>query len=249
MEKGAASWLTYADRLYQLPLGMIGIAMGVALLPALSRRLRAGDEIGAKTSLNRAIEIAAFLTLPAAFALAVIPQFLIGGLFERGAFTSETTEQVALALRYGLPAFVMLKILTPAFFAREDTKTPMIFAGVSALINVTLGVYLFFTIGFYGLALATSVAAWVNVICLGWLLIKDDSFAPDMRLLSRLPRIAMACAAMAVGLIAIATPMSKYLTGNFAKDFIVLGAVCGVGFVIYAAAAALLRAFNMTRRP
>jgi len=157
MQKGAASWLTYADRLYQLPLGMIGIAMGVALLPALSRRLRAGDEMGAKTSLNRAIEIAAFLTLPAAFALAVIPQFLIGGLFERGAFTTETTEQVALALRmfaYGLPAFVMLKILTPAFFAREDTKTPMIFAGVSALINVTLGVYLFFTIGFYGLALA-----------------------------------------------------------------------------------------------
>ena len=249
MEKGAASWLTYADRLYQLPLGMIGIAMGVALLPALSRRLRAGDEDGARTSLNRAIEIAAFLTLPAAFALAVIPQFLISGLFERGAFTAETTEQVALALRmfaYGLPAFVMLKILTPAFFAREDTKTPMIFAGLSALINVTLGVYLFFTIGFYGLALATSVAAWVNVVCLGWLLIRDDSFAPDMRLLSRLPRIAMASAAMAVALIAIAAPMSKYLTGSFAKDFIVLGAVCAAGFVIYAAAAALLRAFDMS---
>ena len=249
MQKGAASWLTYADRLYQLPLGMIGIAMGVALLPALSRRLRAGDEVGAKTSLNRAIEIAAFLTLPAAFALAVIPQFLISGLFERGAFTAETTEQVALALRmfaYGLPAFVMLKILTPAFFAREDTKTPMIFAGLSAFINVTLGVYLFFTIGFYGLALATSVAAWVNVICLAWLLIKDDSFSPDMRLLSRLPRIILASGAMAVALMAIAAPMSKYLTGHFAKDFIVLGLVCGIGFVIYAAAAALLRAFNMS---
>lgn len=249
MEKGAASWLTYADRLYQLPLGMIGIAMGVALLPALSRRLRAGDEMGARMSLNRAIEIAAFLTLPAAFALAVIPQFLIGGLFERGAFTSEITEQVALALRmfaYGLPAFVTLKILTPAFFAREDTKTPMIYAGVSALINVTLGVYLFFTIGFYGLALATSVAAWVNVMCLAWILLKDNSFAPDMRLLSRLPRIVMASAAMAVALIAIAAPAIQYLSGNFVKDFIVLGAVCGAGFVIYAAAAALLRAFNMS---
>jgi len=228
---------------------MIGIAMGVALLPALSRRLRAGDQTGARTTLNRAIEIAAFLTLPAAFALAVIPQFLIGGLFERGAFTAETTEQVALALRmfaYGLPAFVMLKILTPAFFAREDTKTPMIFAGVSALINVTLGVYLFFTIGFYGLALATSVAAWVNVVCLAWLLIKDESFTPDTRLLSRVPRIALASAAMAVALIAIATPAAKYLTGHFAKDFIVLGAVCAIGFLIYAAAAALLRAFNMS---
>ena len=249
MQKGAASWLTYADRLYQLPLGMIGIAMGVALLPALSRRLRANDQTGARTTLNRAIEIAAFLTLPAAFALAVIPQFLIGGLFERGAFTAETTEQVALALRmfaYGLPAFVMLKILTPAFFAREDTKTPMIFAGLSAFINVTLGVYLFFTIGFYGLALATSVAAWVNVVCLAWLLLKDESFTPDTRLLSRIPRIVLASAAMAVALIAIATPAAKYLTGHFAKDFIVLGAVCGIGFVIYAAAAALLRAFDMS---
>ena len=249
MEKGAASWLTYADRLYQLPLGMIGIAMGVALLPALSRRLRAGDQTGARTTLNRAIEIAAFLTLPAAFALAVIPQFLISGLFERGAFTADTTDQVALALRmfaYGLPAFVLLKILTPAFFAREDTKTPMIFAGLSAVINVTLGVYLFFTIGFYGLALATSVAAWVNVVCLTWLLLKDDSFMPDTRLLSRVPRIVLASAAMAVALIAIATPASEYLSGHFAKDFIVLGGVCGIGFVIYAAAAGLLRAFNMS---
>ena len=249
MQQSAASWLTYADRLYQLPLGMIGIAMGIALLPALSRRLRAGDTVGAKQSLNRAIEIAAFLTIPAAFALAVIPDFLISGLYERGAFTSETTLQVTKALRmfaYGVPAFVMLKILTPAFFAREDTKTPMMYAGLSAVINICLGLYLFKSIGFQGLALATSVAAWVNVICLAWLLIKDESFSPDMRLLSRLPRIAMASAAMAVGLIAIATPMSKYLTGNFAKDFIVLGAVCGIGFIIYAAAAALLRAFNMS---
>ena len=249
MQKGAASWLTYADRLYQLPLGMIGIAMGVALLPALSRRLRAGDQTGARTTLNRAIEIAAFLTLPAAFALAVIPHFLIGGLFERGAFTAETTNQVALALRmfaYGLPAFVMLKILTPAFFAREDTKTPMIFAAVSAIINVTLGVYLFFTIGFYGLALATSVAAWVNVICLTWLLLRDESFKPDVRLLSRLPRIAVASAVMAAALMVIAPRLSQYLTGHFAKDFLILGAACGAGFIIYAAAAALLRAFNMS---
>jgi len=246
---GAASWLTYADRLYQLPLGMIGIAMGVALLPALSRRLRAGDETGAKTSLNRAVEIAGFLTIPAAFALAVIPEFLIGGLFQRGAFTAETTTQVAKALlmfAYGLPAFVMLKVLTPAFFAREDTKTPMIYAGISAVINVALGIYLFYTIGFQGLALATSVAAWTNVVCLTWLLIRDGSFDPDTRLLSRLPRITLASAAMAVALIGLATPASQYLTGNFITDFVVLGSVCVTGFVIYAAAAALLRAFSMS---
>ena len=249
MQQSAASWLTYADRLYQLPLGMIGIAMGIALLPALSRRLRAGDIVGAKQSLNRAVEIAAFLTIPAAFALAVIPDFLISGLYERGAFTSDTTIQVTKALRmfaYGVPAFVMLKVLTPAFFAREDTKTPMIYAGLSAVINIGLGLYLFKSIGFQGLALATTVAAWTNVVCLTWILLKDESFTPDIRLLSRLPRIILASAAMAVALIAIVASMSKYLTGNFAKDFIVLGFVCGIGFVIYAAAAALLRAFNMS---
>ena len=244
----AASWLTYADRLYQLPLGMIGIAMGVALLPALSRRLRAGDEVGAKTSLNRALEIAAFLTLPAAFALAVIPDFLISGLFERGAFTADTTQQVSKALRmfaFGLPAFVLLKVLTPAFFARENTKTPMIYAGVSAVINIVLGLYLFHKIGFFGLALATSVAAWVNAICLIWILLKNRNFEPDKRLLSRLPRMTLACAAMAAGLNYLVSIAGSYLTGHFLKDFFVLGVICGMGFVIYAAAAALLRAFNM----
>jgi len=90
------------------------------------------------------------------------------------------------------------------------------------------------------------VAAWVNVVCLTWLLLKDQSFTPDTRLLSRLPRIVLASAAMAVSLIVIAAPASNYLSGNFVKDFIVLGGVCGLGFVIYAAAAALLRAFNMS---
>jgi putative peptidoglycan lipid II flippase len=248
MKASAASWLTYADRLYQLPLGMIGIAMGVALLPALSRRVRAGDEIGAKTSFNRAIEIAAFPTIPAAFALATIPEFLISGLYERGAFTSDTTTQTAKALEmfaYGLPAFVMLKVLTPAFFAREDTKTPMIYAGLSAVINVTLGFYLFFSIGFYGLALATSVAAWVNVLCLTHILLKDGRLDPDTRLLTRLPRIILASAAMAVVLVGLAPHFTQWLNQNILYDFAVLGLVCGVGFITYAAVAALLRAFTL----
>lgn len=249
MQQSAASWLTYADRLYQLPLGMIGIAMGIALLPTLSRRLRAGDTQGAKTSLNRAVEIAGFLTIPAAFALAIIPEFLIAGLYERGAFTSDTTQQVTKALRmfaYGVPAFVMLKVLTPAFFAREDTKTPMIYAGLSAIINIGLGLYLFRSVGFEGLALATSVAAWFNVLCLAWILIRDGSFEPDVRLLSRLPRIALASAAMGVALYVLAERMTHYFSGNFASDFLVLGVLCGIGFIIYAALAALLRAFNMS---
>jgi len=127
-QTGAASWLYYADRLYQLPLGMIGIAMGVALLPSLSRSLRAGDEDGAMLTLNRATEIAAFLTVPAAVALFIIPELLISTLFERGRFLSSDSLQAAKALRMfalGLPAFVLIKVLAPTFFARENTRTPM----------------------------------------------------------------------------------------------------------------------------
>jgi len=249
MKEGAASWLTYADRLYQLPLGMIGIAMGVALLPALARRLRSGDEIGARMSLNRAIELAMLLTLPAAFALAIIPEFLIGGIFERGAFTADTTSQTAKALKmfaFGLPAFVLLKVLTAAFFARENTKTPMIFAAMSAIINLSLGVYLFFTIGFYGLALATSVAAWANVICLTFILLRDGSFTADKRLYVRMPRIILASAVMGLALYFLEPYASPFLSSNFFKDFLVLGALCSLGLVIYGFASALLRVFNMS---
>ena len=248
LRESAASWLTYADRLYQLPLGMIGIAMGVALLPSLARALRSGNEDGAAEQLNRAIEIAMFFTLPAAFALAIIPEFLISGLYQRGAFVADTTVQTAKALRmfaYGLPAFVLIKVLTPAFFARENTKTPMKFAALSALINIVLGVSLFFSIGFQGLALATSVAAWTNVACLFWVLMGKGHCTPDARLLSRLPRIAIASAVMAAALLALARYAERFLAKNFMIDAAALVAVCAVGLCIYAAAAGLLRAFSM----
>ena len=245
----AASWLYYSDRLYQLPLGMIGIAMGVALLPSLSRSLRAGDDTGAMMSMNRAAEISAFLTLPAAFALAVMPEFLIAGLFERGLFEAEDTVQAAKALRmfaFGLPAFVLLKVLTPAFFARENTRTPMIFAGLSAVINLVVGASLFFTIGFYGLALGTTIAAWSNVICLAIVLMRDKLFILDHRLMKRLPRIALASLIMGLALYYIA-PQARLLYQNaILIDYPILIGVCAIGLAIYALFATLLRAVNMS---
>lgn len=245
----AASWLTYADRLYQLPLGMIGIAMGVALLPALSRRIRAGDEIGARNSFNRGIEIAAFLTLPAAVALFVLPDFLIAGLYQRGEFVAETTLQVAKALRYfalGLPAFVLIKVLTPAFFARENTKAPMVFAAVSAVVNIVLGLLLFNLIGFEGLALATSIAAWVNVACLSRSLFKTTHLDPDKRLISRLPRIALASAVMGAGLWFALPFLPDFENYGLIMDLILLGLICGAGGALYILAALVLRAFGVS---
>lgn len=244
---GAASWLYYADRLYQLPLAMIGIAMGIALLPSLTRYLKAGDEAAASNQLNRGIEIAAFLTLPASVALWVIPELLIGGIFERGEFLTRDTSNTALALKMfslGLPAFVLLKILTPAFFARENTKTPMIFASVSAIINVVLGVILFVTIGFYGLALATSIAAWANVICLYVVLQRHDWINLDKRLLTRLPRMALASVVMGLFLWWAAPYISPYLKESFFKSLVVLLGICSLGVVLYMICAFIIGAIT-----
>ncbi len=247
-QEGAPSWLYYSDRLYQLPLGIIGIAMGIALLPALSRRLRAGDDSGAMMSLNRAIEIAAYLTLPATMALAVMPEFLIGGLFERGRFGPEDTAQTAKALKmfaFGLPAFVLLKVLTPAFFARENTKTPMIFAAMSALINLALGAYLFFTVGFYGLALATTIAGWSNVLCLIYILLKQSHLVFDNRLKSRLPRILAASIIMGIACWFLGARAQSMLSGHILNDYTLLLFVCGAGLSLYVVFAFLFRAFNI----
>lgn len=246
-QASAASWLTYADRLYQLPLGMIGIAMGVALLPSLSRSIRAGDEAGAKTSLNRGIEIAAFLTLPAAVALYVIPDFLISGIYERGAFTSETTAQVVKALKWfaiGLPGFVLLKVLTPAFFARENTKTPMIWAGISAVLNITIGLTLFKIIGFEGLALATSIAAWVNVAGLFILLRQKGELPIDRRLSRHLPRIGLANLVMGAALWFARPYLPAMGETHIIMDFVWLSCVALGGLLIYALAATVLRAYD-----
>ncbi|MEP6343710.1 MAG: murein biosynthesis integral membrane protein MurJ [Maricaulaceae bacterium] len=246
IKEGAASWLYYADRLYQLPLAMIGIAMGIALLPTLSRRLRAGDEQGAMNAMNRGMEIAAFLTVPAAVALFVMPEFLIGGLLERGQFTGIDTRNAGQALAMfalGLPAFVLLKVLTPAFFARENTKTPMVFAGMSALINLALGASLFFTIGFSGLALATSVAAWINVICLAYILYRDGWFRFDKRLQKSLPRIILASVTMGAALWLIKDHAISWLNGPIMTDYLALLLVCAFGGIIYILAAFGLRAF------
>jgi len=162
----AVSWLYSADRLYQLPLGVVGIAVGIVLLPDLSRRLKAGDDTGARIALSRAGEVALALTVPCAVALVVIPLPLVAVLFERGAFGSDDSAATALAVAIyglGLPAFVLQKILQPIFFARADTRSPFRYAVVAMVVNAVLAVGLSYAVGWIAAALATSVAAWVMV--------------------------------------------------------------------------------------
>ncbi len=197
---GAVSWLYAADRLYQLPLGVIGIAVGIVLLPDLSRRLRAGDDSGARNAFSRAGEFALFLTLPCAVAFLVVPLPLVSVLFERGQTGADDTAAIAVALSIyaiGLPAFVLQKLLQPLYFAREDTKRPFHYAVWAMVVNAGLAFGLSPYIQWMAPAVAASVAAWIMVAQLaigarGY----GDVARFDTRLRRRLWRICVASAVM-----------------------------------------------------
>ena len=199
--EGAISYLYYSERVYQLPLGMIGIGLGVILLPEVTKRLRGGDQMGAITSMNRGIELAMFLTIPASIALIVIPYPIISTLFQHGAFTKEDANLTAYSLAgfaLGIPGYVLVKVLQPGYFARENTKTPMLIAGVTVIVNIVFSIILFDSLGHIGIAIATSIAAWVNV---GLLLFGLRNFwKPDARLKSRMPKIFIASTVMGLSL-------------------------------------------------
>ncbi|MGH6819477.1 MAG: murein biosynthesis integral membrane protein MurJ, partial [Methylocella sp.] len=200
----AVSYLYYADRIYQLPLGVIGVTIGVVLLPDLSRKLRSGDATGALHSQNRALELSLFLTVPAALGLMAIPAPILHTLFEHGAFTRADTLAVApavLAFAAGLPAFSMTKVFQPGFYAREDTATPMRFALISVAVNIAASLLLSRWFGHVGIAMGTSIAAWINAGLLGFTLSRRGFFALDERLQARLPRIVISSFVMGATLL------------------------------------------------
>lgn len=165
----AVSWLFAADRLYQLPLGVVGIAIGIVLLPDLSRRLRADDKEGARNAFSRAGEFMLLLTLPSTVAFLIIPNPLVSVLFERGQFSPEDTAATALAVAIygiGLPAFMLQKLLQPLFFAREDTRSPFRYAVVAMVVNAALAFGLFPLVGWIAPAIAASTAGWAMVVLL-----------------------------------------------------------------------------------
>jgi len=173
-------------------LGVIGIAVGTALLPLLSRQVAAADAAGAANSQNRAIEVALFLTLPATAALLVLALPVVGALFERGAFDAVASTATAWALMgyvLGLPAYVLIKVLTPGYFARKDTKTPVRIAIAAMVVNLVLNLILIWPLQHVGLALATAIAAWLNAGLLARGLRRRGHLTTDARLRSRLIRI------------------------------------------------------------
>lgn len=245
LPEGSISYLFYADRVNQLPIGVVGVAVGTALLPLLSRQASSGDLDGARHSLNRAIELGLLFAIPAAAACLAMPDVLIGALFERGAFTPSDTAQTAWALAAyaaGLPAYVMVKVLGPAFFAREDTATPVRIAIAAVIVNVVLNLILMGPMLHAGLALATAISAWLNTALLAIVLHRRGWMRSDRRLNLAIPKSLFASAVMAAALIFGAIPLDQCLPGSGeAPRIIGLLILVAGGAAVYGALAWLTR--------
>jgi putative peptidoglycan lipid II flippase len=243
---GTQSALYYANRLNQLPLGIIGVAVGTAMLPTLSRQVVAGDVTGSRGTLNRALEYALVLTLPAALALGAVPLPIMSVLFERGAFDHHAaivSSQTLAAYAVGLPAFVLVKVLVPGLFARGDTKTPMRWGLASVALNVVLNILFMHPLQHRGPALAASCAAWFNVTALVIVLWRRGYFEPDTALRRHVPRMALASAAMVAALLLLRTETFDGLAGLWRYGGLAL-LVAG-GAAAYGVAGEALGAFHI----
>jgi putative peptidoglycan lipid II flippase len=254
---GAVSWLYYADRVNQLPLGVVGVAIGVALVPLLTRQIESGNGDAALANQNRAIEVCLLLTLPAAVSIAVLAGPIVATLFERGAFSASDRDAVAGALTAfasGLPAFVLNKALTPGFFARHDTVVPVKISMAALIVSIVLSLVLIRPLGHVGIALASSVSAWMNVAVLAVVLARRGHLKTDARLKARAPRLVAASLAMGLGLWIGLTATEAWLgpvfgaggnaAGHQGVRTMALAVLIAAGFMIYAAVAIASGAAN-----
>lgn len=251
LDPGSISYIYYADRLNQLPLGLIGIGLGTILLPTVSRLLSSGKEAEAMATQNRGIELALFLTLPAAAAFIFAAEPIVRGLFQHGAFTERDTILCGWALSafsIGLPSYVLVKVLTPGFYARADTGTPVRLALWSVAVNLAGNLILIPTLGRYGIGhvgppLATALASTLNVAALYLTLRRRGHFEADGQLKRRLPRLALAALIMGAVVWWLAPYADPWLTRSLAERALALAVLVGGGGAVYALACFLTGAF------
>ena len=244
LSAGAISALYYADRIDQLPIGVIGIAIGTVLVPEMTRRLASGDEAGARSAQNRAIEFALLLAVPCVIAFIAVPEPIMRGLFLRGAFTAEDAHASALTLMaytIGLIPFVLIRSVVAPFLARGDTATPVKAALIGTAVNIALKVALMFPLAQVGLALATSIGAWINFILVLIFAARANVLVLDPALKSSLLKLALAGAVMTVVLLVadpIVTGLSSSLPRFRNETILILLAL--IGAVVYGGLIAVL---------
>ena len=247
LPQGSLVYLGFADRLNQLPLAIIGSALGTAILPAISRFVGAGDGAGAAKVQGQAAEIAMLLTLPAAVALAVTAGPIVAALFQGGRFHADdagTTAMVLSIVVAGLPAYVLTKVLTPGFYARKDMKTPVIIAAACLLIGVGLNYVLVPRLGIAALALTTAGSAWLNAITLYVFLHARGHFRIEPWLWSRIVRQLVAAAAMAAVLWLVREQLDSFFAASAGKRLLGVAALVSAGGIVYFAVAWVIGAMD-----
>ncbi|WP_156851498.1 murein biosynthesis integral membrane protein MurJ [Bartonella refiksaydamii] len=237
-QSGAVSSLMYADRLYQLPLGVIAIAIATVLLPELTRALRSKQHKETHDLQNRSIELTLLLTLPASVAFLMLSTPIVSLLFERGQFTSVSTHHVAQLLELyglGLPAFVLIKVFIPSFFAHEDTKTPMIVTGICVFINIGLALTLFPSLSARGIVIAEITSGWVNTLLLCGILIKRSYWKYDAQLIKRISCLILITVLSSVTLHYLLNMLGflSFPLSSHASFFLRASTFAGIMFVIF----------------
>ena len=245
---GSVSYIYYADRLNQLPLGLIGIGLGTVLLPTISRQLGRGEEAQAMATQNRGMELALFLTLPATVALIVCGHPIVAALFQHGHFTAENgvyTAQALAAFSIGLPSYILVKVLTPGYYARADTRTPVRYAMISMVVNLVLNLAFIIPLRHMGPPLATAIASTVNVALLYRTLVARGHFAPDARLQRRSWRLLIAAVLMGVAMYFLDALFQPFVTGRSVERWGAMVVLVTTGGVVYAIATLATGAFRL----
>ncbi|WP_242097011.1 murein biosynthesis integral membrane protein MurJ [Sphingomonas sp. CROZ-RG-20F-R02-07] len=245
---GSVSYIYYADRLNQLPLGLIGIGLGTVLLPTISRQLGRGEEREAMETQNRGMELALFLTLPATVALIVCGRPIVAALFQHGHFTAQNgiyTAQALAAFSIGLPSYILVKVLTPGYYARSDTRTPVRYAMASMAVNLVLNLAFIVPLKHMGPPLATAIASTVNVVLLYRTLVARGHFAPDARLVRRAWRLLVAALLMGVAMYFLDTLFQPFVTGRSIERWGAMLVLVTTGGVVYAIATLATGAFRL----
>lgn len=244
---GSVSYLYYADRITELPIGVIGVAIGTVLLPTLSKQFKAGKHDEARTQMNRALELVLLFGIPATAALLVIAEPIIRVLYFHGAFTEQSMAACTWALMafsIGLPAYLAVKVFAPGFYANHDTKTPFKIACICVAVNLFFNLTLIHPFAHVGMALATAIASWVNLALMAWILHKRRIFVPDALLKKRLMKLAAAAKIMALALFLINRVAAPFYLESVPVRSLTLLCVIAAGALIYGSSVIALRAYD-----